>query len=103
MWMDLVATLEKLAFTDWVIFSPIDELVSSGGICLDPATNNVVEYNAVIELMSEESALGIRHLIVRLDSQLVVSQLNAHYSIRHPTLFRKYLRVCILKKQSIQF
>lgn len=49
--------------------------------------------------MSEASALGIRHLIVRLDSQLVVSQLNAHYSIRHPTLFRKYLRVCILERQ----
>jgi ribonuclease HI len=71
----------NIASIAWVIFSPTNELVSSGGIYLGPATNNIAEYSAVIKLMSEASTLGIHHLIVRLDSQLVVSQLNSDYSI----------------------
>lgn len=55
-----------------LIFSPTDQMVSSGGICLDPATNNIVEYSAAIELLSEAIALGIRRLVAHLDSQLVV-------------------------------
>jgi ribonuclease HI len=74
---------QNIASVAWVIFSPTNELVSSGGIFLGPATNNIAEYSAVIELMSEASTLGIHHLVVRLDSQLVVSQLNSVYSIHH--------------------
>ena len=88
---------QNLTFIAWVIFSPTNELVSSGGICISPTTNNIVEYSAIIKPMSKASTLGIHHLILRLDSQLVVSQLNAHYSIFHPTLFQKYLRVYLLK------
>jgi len=52
----------------------------------------------VIELMFEDLALGIHCFVVRLDSQLVVSQLNSVYSIFHPFLFCKYLRVSLLEK-----
>ena len=31
----------KLALTDWVLHSPISDLVRSGGTCLGPATNNL--------------------------------------------------------------
>jgi ribonuclease HI len=65
-------------------------LLSSGGIYLGDATNNVVEYSAVIELLrdatnffAEYSAViellrdalshGISYLWVYLDAQLVVS------------------------------
>ena len=76
---------QNLASAAWVIFSPTDKLVNSGGICLSLATKNVVEYSEVIELMFKASTLGICHLIVMLESQLVVSHLNAHYSIHYPT------------------
>ena len=38
-------------------------------------------------------------LKVRLDSQLVVSQLNGLYSIRDPTLLRRFLCVRLLERQ----
>jgi ribonuclease HI len=69
----------------------MDELISLHGVCLGRATNNIVEYSAVIELLIDDVSLGIRHLIVRLDSQLVVLQLSNVYSIRSPTLLRVYL------------
>jgi len=65
----------------WVILSPTNEIVNYGGIYLGPAKNNVVEYSAVIELMTKASALGICHLIVCLDSEFSVSHLNVTYSI----------------------
>ena len=52
----------------WVIFSSTNEFIGSGGLFLGPATNNVVEYEAVVALLTHASALGIRHLVVRLDS-----------------------------------
>ena len=37
----------------WVLYSPIGDLVISGGTCLGPATNNIAEYHAVIGLLTE--------------------------------------------------
>ena len=62
-----------LASVAWVIDSPSGQLVSSGGACLGPATNNVVEYKTVIELLWDSLSRGITQLEGRLDSQLVVS------------------------------
>lgn len=61
------------------------------------ATNNLAEYEAVIALMTNASALGIHSLVVRVDSELVVSQLTSHYSVRHPVLYQKYLRLRFLE------
>ena len=69
----------NLASSAWVIYSPLGQLVASGGTCLGPATNNVAEYMAVIELLWDALSRGITQLEVRLDSQLVVSQLNRAY------------------------
>jgi len=77
---------QNLASTAWVIYSPSDELITIGGICLGPATNNVAEYQTAIELMTEALSSGISQLIVHMDSQLIVLQINGIYSIRDPTL-----------------
>jgi ribonuclease HI len=63
----------RFAFIAWVIFMPQGQLLSSGGICLGDATNNVVEYNAMIEILCDAFSHGISHLWVYLDAQLVVS------------------------------
>jgi hypothetical protein len=52
----------------------------------------------VIELLVDAISLGIRRLVVRLDSQLVVLQLSNVYSIRSPTLLRVYLRIRLLER-----
>ena len=92
-------TSQNIASVAWVIFSSTNEFIGSGGLFLGLATNNVVEYEAVIDLLTQAYALGIYHLVVQLDSQLVVSHLTAHYSIRNPILFRKYLKVWLLERE----
>jgi ribonuclease HI len=73
-------------------------LLSSGGICLGDTTNNVVEYSAVIELLCDALSLGISHLRVYLDAQLVVSQLNRIYQVHDPNLHQRFLRVRLLER-----
>ena len=66
----------NLASAAWVIYSPSRQLVAAGGTYLGPDSNNFVEYRAIIELLWDALSRGITQLEVRLDSQLLVSQLN---------------------------
>jgi hypothetical protein len=72
---------QNLASAAWDIYAPTNELISLRGVCLGRATNNITEYSAVIELLVDAISFGIRRLVVRLDSQLVVLQLSNVYSI----------------------
>ena len=49
------------------------------GICVGTLTNNQEEYDGVNGILAAALQLGIHHLNVFLDSQLLVSQLNNHY------------------------
>ena len=95
----------NLSSAAWAIFYPSGELVSFRGVCIGQSTNNIVEYSALIELLSDAITCGIRRLIVRLDSQLVILQLNGIYYVRNPTIYRMFLRVKILERRfdSIQY
>jgi len=62
----------NLASATWEIYTPTNELISLQGICLGRATNKIVEYSAFIELLTKSISLGIFHLVVRLDSKLMV-------------------------------
>ena len=83
----------------WVIYIPISQVLSWGGLCLQPSSNNVAEYSAIIELLWDAISYGVLSLEVRLDSQLVVSQLHGLYRIRDLTLLRRFLRVRLLEWQ----
>ena len=83
----------------WVIYTPMGQVLSSGGVCLRPSSNNVAEYSAVIELLQDVISHGILSLEVCLDSELVVSQHNRLYHVRDPTLLRRFLRVRLLERQ----
>ena len=63
---------QNLSSAAWAIFTPSGELVSFRGICIGQSTNNIAEYSALIELLSDAISLGIRQIIIRLDSQVVV-------------------------------
>ena len=89
----------NISSTARVIYSPSDELVSMHGVSLGQTTNNIAEYSAVIELLSESISFGIRSLIVRLDSELIVLHLNRVYAIRNPVLLRLFLRVRLLERE----
>ena len=63
---------QNLASAAWEIYAPTNELATLWGVCLGRATKNIAEYSVVIELLIDSISLGIRHLAVRLNSQLVV-------------------------------
>ena len=58
---------QHLAATAWVIYTPMGQVLSSGGICLWPSSNNVAEYSVVIELLRDAISHGVLSLEVRLD------------------------------------
>ena len=72
----------------WVIYTPMGHVLSSGGVCLWPSSNNVAEYSAVIKLLWDSISHGVLSLEVCLYLQLIVSQLNGLYRVRDPTLLR---------------
>ena len=67
---------QNSASATWVIYTHTGQVLSSGGVCLWPSSNNVVEYSVVIELLHDAISHGVHPLEVHLDSQLVVSQLK---------------------------
>lgn len=62
----------NLSFIALASYDSNGELVKLQGICLGWTTNNHIEYSAVIELLSKAISLGIRELILKLDSQPIV-------------------------------
>ena len=73
--------------------------MSSGSSCLGPSTNNITEYSAIIELLLAAMSYGIQHMVVHLDSQLVVLQLNGQYRVHDSSILKKYLQFKLLERQ----
>ena len=92
----------NLTSATWVLYSPPHDLVISGVVCIGPATNNIVEYQEVIGLLTEVASRGIHDSVVFMDCQLVVCHLNHVYTIRNPTLLHIFLRLHLLES-SFQF
>jgi ribonuclease HI len=53
---------------------------------LGRATNNVAEYNGLIEALRLALARGATEVDLRADSELIVKQLNGVYRVKHPDL-----------------
>ena len=58
---------QNAASAAWVIYTPTSQVLSSGGVCLCPSSNNVVEYSAVIELLLDAISHGVLSLEACLD------------------------------------
>lgn len=56
------------------------------------ATNNVAEYQALLRGVMEARALGIRKLVVRADSELLIRQLKGEYAVKSDHLRPLYRR-----------
>ena len=46
----------NLASAAWVLYSPAEDLVSLGAVCIGIATNNIAEYQAVIGILTEAAS-----------------------------------------------
>lgn len=57
------------------------------------ATNNEAEYRAAIAGLEAALALGAHDVELRMDSELVVRQLDSRYKVRNPSLRRLFGRI----------
>jgi ribonuclease HI len=56
-------------------------------------TNNQAEYQAIIIGLEKAISLGVKNVVVKSDSELVVNQINGHYKIKSTALRPLYQRV----------
>jgi len=67
------------------------------------ATNNEAEYQAAIAGLEAALALGASHVSLRMDSELVVRQLEFRYKVRNPRLQPLFARLLELRRQFESF
>lgn len=66
----------------YVLLDRRGEVVRENSLPLGIATNNVAEYRALIAGLSEAAALGVKRLLVRSDSELMIKQLRGEYRVK---------------------
>ncbi|MBI2772930.1 MAG: ribonuclease HI family protein [Chloroflexi bacterium] len=66
--------------------SPDGTVLAELTLFLGHATNNVAEYNALILGLEEALILGIDEVDVRMDSLLVIRQMEGVWRVKHPGL-----------------
>ena len=70
----------------FVVMNEAGEVVSEGGAYLGITTNNVAEYQAVYLGLERAQELGAKVIDFRMDSLLVVNQMNGMWKIKNPDL-----------------
>ncbi len=69
-----------------VIRNDQEQIIFEHGSYIGETTNNVAEYSALIKALESARDLGGTELIVRMDSELIVKQMQGLYKIKEPTL-----------------
>ena len=67
------------------------------------ATNNEAEYQAAIAGLETALALGASQVSLRMDSELVVRQIEHRYKVRNPRLQPMFARVMELRRRFREF
>ncbi len=71
----------------FVVMNAKEQVIADGGSYLGVTTNNQAEYQAVFFGLKKASELGAQVVDFRLDSNLVVNQLNGVYKIKNRDLW----------------
>jgi ribonuclease HI len=69
-----------------VLRTPAGKVVREMKQYLGWATNNIAEYQGLIMGLQAAGEYGPARLVIRLDSELVVRQLNGQYKVKSPNL-----------------
>lgn len=82
-----------------VLLDETGEVIEEVGSYLGTATNNVAEWTALLLGLEAAAGRGVRHLAVRLDSELVVKQLKGEYRVKHVDLQPLHRRALALLRR----
>ncbi|XP_020272188.1 uncharacterized protein LOC109847370 [Asparagus officinalis] len=69
-----------------VLVSPQNHVLLREFSLIEPCSNNVVEYNALLIGLDLAKKLGVKHLEAYGDSKLVINQLKGKFEVRHVDL-----------------
>ena len=83
-----------------VLVSPNSHVIPRGFSLIEPCTNNVAKYNALLLGMQFAEELNIQHLEAYGDSQLIVNQVRGEYEVRHEDLIPYHI---VVLKQAEKF
>ncbi|MDR0548798.1 MAG: ribonuclease HI family protein [Deltaproteobacteria bacterium] len=73
-----------------VIYDPFEVQLGGWAWYLGPLTNNAAEYSALLLGLTKAFGLGIKKLLVQMDSELVARQMLGQYRVRHPGILPYY-------------
>lgn len=76
-----------------VIIKHNDKIVRELGIFLGEKTNNEAEYTALITGLETCKEIGVTDLTCKLDSELVVKQVNGEYKVKEARLKEMWAKV----------
>lgn len=77
----------------FVITDDNDNVIDQGGVYLGITTNNQAEYHGVQLGLERALALGVKDVDFKIDSMLVVNQMNGLYSIKNRELWPIHERI----------
>lgn len=77
----------------FVILDQNDDVIDQGGVYLGITTNNQAEYHGVQLGLERALALGAKTVDFRIDSMLVVNQMNGLYTIKNRELWPIHERI----------
>jgi probable phosphoglycerate mutase len=66
-------------------------------------TNNVAEYTALVLALKKALQLGISNVEVRMDSELIVKQMQGKYKVKHSGLKPLFIETVNLSKKFLSF
>ena len=69
-----------------VIWDYEGQVIAEVSKAIGIATSNVAEYRALVETLAKALELGVEFVDIRLDSELIVRQVNGSYRTRKPKL-----------------
>jgi len=82
-----------------VLYAEDGTVLAEVGEYLGIATNNVAEWRALLAGLTRARELGIDEIAVRMDSELVVRQINGIYRVKHADLIPLHTKAKVLLRQ----
>lgn len=88
-----------------ILRNEAEEIIFRHGAYIGQNTNNYAEYAALIKALETARDLGGTDLLVRMDSELIVKQMQGLYKIKEPSLQELAQKVLSLRRhfQSVVF
>jgi ribonuclease HI len=81
------------------VYDPSGREVHTVSRRIGRATNNEAEYQAAIAGLEAALALGARHVLLSMDSELIVRQLEFRYRVRNERLRPFFNRILELRRR----